>query len=57
MVHVEHSDGTEMLVCFFLRQQGSVYFEKPRGGRRDCGWLSLPIDEVGSLIAMLKKAE
>jgi hypothetical protein len=58
MVQVAHSDGIEMLVCFFLRQNGRVYFQKAlQGGRLDSAWRSLPVEEVGSLIAMLKNDE
>jgi hypothetical protein len=58
MVQVEHSDGTEMLVLFFLHRGGAVYFQKALKGRRvDSAWRSLPVEEVGSLIAMLNKDE
>jgi hypothetical protein len=58
MVQVEHSDGTEMLVLFFLHRGGAVYFRKAFKGRRvDSAWRSLPVEEVGSLIAMLNKDE
>ena len=58
MVQVEHSDGTEMLVLFFLHRGGAVYFRKALKGRRvDSAWRSLPVEEVGSLIAMLNKDE
>ena len=51
---VEHSDGTEMLVLLFLHRGGAVYFRKALKGRRvDSAWRSLPVEEVGSLIAML----
>jgi hypothetical protein len=57
MVQVEHSDGTEMFVLFFLREQCNVCFRKrAKDGRFDAGWLSLPVEEVDHLIGMLKRA-
>jgi len=56
MVQVEHTDGTEMLIFFFPREQSNVCFEKHTKDRRfDAAWLSLPVEEVDDLIEMLRR--
>jgi hypothetical protein len=56
MVQVEHSDGTQMFVHFFLREQFNVYFSKHTQEKRfDAGWLSLPVEEVDDLVGMLRR--
>jgi hypothetical protein len=58
VVLVKHSDGTETFVHFFLRERSNAYFSKYGENRRfDAGWLSLPVDEIRDLIAMLRKVE
>jgi hypothetical protein len=58
MVLVKHSDGTGTSVYFFLRERFNAYFSKRDKNRRfDAGWLSLPVDEIRDLIAMLRRVE
>jgi len=51
MVQVEYADGTEMLGYFSCIEEARFTFGK--GRRVDSAGRSLPVEEVGSLIAML----
>ena len=54
-VKVEHSDGTKTDVLFFTRIRPEIRFcQEFKSGRRDGGWLAVPLIDVERLISLLR---